>query len=98
MATQAPTTEMPKYQSHKQVWALKIKNIVFDIDLARKDDRETDGSAIITPEEDGYAPFSVNHAYVSKHKPQVGGYFVVYDDGYQSWSPAKAFEEGYTRI
>ena len=25
-------------------------------------------------------------------------YLVVYDDGYVSWSPAKAFEEGYTRI
>ena len=28
----------------------------------------------------------------------LGGYLVVYDDGYVSWSPAKAFEEGYTRI
>jgi hypothetical protein len=30
--------------------------------------------------------------------PQPGGYFVVYKDGYKSFSPAKAFEEGYTRI
>lgn len=30
--------------------------------------------------------------------PKVGDYVVVYDDGYTSWSPAKAFESGYTRI
>lgn len=28
----------------------------------------------------------------------VGGYFVRYSDGYESWSPAKAFEEGYARL
>jgi len=27
-----------------------------------------------------------------------GGYYVLYEDGYESWSPAKAFEEGNTRI
>lgn len=25
-----------------------------------------------------------------------GGYYVEYEDGYTSWSPAKAFEDGYT--
>jgi len=29
------TREMPKYQSHKKVWALKIKSIVFDSDVAK---------------------------------------------------------------
>lgn len=29
--------------------------------------------------------------------PAIGNYIVVYEDGYVSWSPAKAFEEGYTR-
>lgn len=36
--------------------------------------------------------------YVRKHSPKVGGYFVVYPDGYQSWSPEEAFESGYTRV
>ncbi len=54
--------------------------------------------AIITPEDAGYAPFAVSEEYIDKHNPQPGGYFVVYDDGYQSFSPAKAFEEGYTPI
>ena len=90
--------EMPKYRSHKIVHALKIANIELDADKARIENRETDGSAIITPEEDGYAPFRVRHGYIHKHSPQVGGYFVQYEDGYTSYSPAKAFEEGYTRI
>lgn len=86
---------MPKYQSHKQVWALKIKSIVID---GEGEDRDTDGSAVITPEEEGYAPFKVNWEYMSKHKPKVGGYYVVYKDGYKSFSPAKEFEEGNTLI
>lgn len=36
--------------------------------------------------------------YVEKHKPTVGGYYVRYADGYESYSPAEAFEGGYTRI
>ncbi|MCX6845050.1 MAG: hypothetical protein NTU84_00535 [Verrucomicrobia bacterium] len=46
--------------------------------------------------EDPYLPIHVTHDYVHKHKPEVGGYYVVYADGYKSYSPAKAFEEGYT--
>lgn len=30
--------------------------------------------------------------------PGIGGYFVRYEDGYTSWSPAKAFEEGYIEV
>lgn len=89
---------MPGYQSHKKVWALKIEKIEFDRDLDHNKGYETDGSATITPVEDGYAPFEVDHAYVSKHDPKAGGYYVVYDDGYKSWSPAEAFEAGYTLI
>jgi len=87
--------EMPKYKCHKVVWALKIKSIVRD---GEGEDRESDGSAIITPVEEGYAPFRVDPDYLHKHKPQVGGYYVVYKDGYKSFSPAKAFEDGYTFI
>lgn len=91
--------EMPRYQCHKKVWALKIKNILCDsdADLAHPG-RDPDGSILITPEDEGYAPFRVDFAYRSKHSPKAGGYFVVYDDGYQSYSPADAFEGGYTRL
>ena len=53
---------------------------------------------MITPEDPGYAPFSIDAAYLRKHNPQAGGYYVVYADGYKSFSPAEAFEDGYTRI
>ena len=90
--------EMPRYKCHKEVWALKIKAIEFDRDKARAEERETDGSATITPEEDRYAPFKVPAEYVGKHKPEAGGYYVVYADGYKSFSPAKAFEDGYSPV
>ena len=90
--------ELPKYQSHKKVWALKIKDIEFDT----KENKETDGGAIITPVEEGYAPIKVDHSFVMRIKPEDDaedrGYYVVYEDGYKSWSPTKAFENGYTKI
>ena len=88
--------EMPKYRCHKEVHALKIKAISLDIDEAVKENRETDGSATITPVRDGFAPFKVDQAYVQKHNPQVGGYYVVYEGGYKSGAPAEAFENCYT--
>jgi len=91
--------EMPRYRCHKEVRALKIKAIAHGAGGRTADmEEETDGGAIIFPENQGYAPFRVEPEYVKKHKPQAGGYYVVYDDGYKSWSPAKAFEEGYTLI
>ena len=80
--------EMPQYQSHKKVWALKIKQVEL---------RPADGH-IIHPADEGYGPFEVSDEYVQKHNPQAGGYYVVYADGYISWSPAEAFEGGHTAI
>ena len=88
-------TEMPRYKCHKEVWALKIEKVTLD---AEGEDRESDGSATITPIEYPYMPFYVSAEYVRKHRPQPGGYYVVYKDGYESFSPAEAFEDGYTRI
>ena len=91
-------TEMPKYKCIKDVWALKIKSIVFDSDLASETGRETNGTAIFTPEDNRYAPIELSAEFVHKHKPVEGGYYVVYKDGYKSFSPASAFEEGYILI
>jgi hypothetical protein len=57
-----------------------------------------DGGTTIVPADLGYVPFRVDAEYVRKHNPQAGGYYVVYQDGYKSFSPADAFEGGYTRI
>ena len=85
--------EMPRYKSHKEVWALRIK----DISLGHTHDDGTE-YGVITPVEDGYTLFEVSKEYVEKHKPEAGGYYVVYKDGYKSFSPAEAFEDGYTRV
>lgn len=85
--TNNASRQLPQYQCHKKVWALKIKSIK----------AEPQGWTV-TPEDEGFAPFVVDSDYVKKHNPRAGGYYVVYDDRYKSYSPAEAFESGYTRI
>ena len=80
--------EMPRYKCHKEVHALKIKGIGPTVD----------GRATIHPEEDGYASFDVEEAYIVKHKPHIGGYYVVYEGGYVSFSPEAAFDNGYVPL
>lgn len=92
------TAQMPQYRSHKTVSALKIRAVTLNSVLAALSGNESDGSAVITPEDEGYGDFRVDAAYLRKHDPQAGGYYVRYSDGYESFSPAAAFEEGYTRI
>ena len=93
MSTIQTAAEMPKYKCHKEVHAFKIKAI---------DDapggEESPGGKMITPEEERYSPFYVDGAYIEKHKPVVGGYYVVDEDGYKSFSPAEVFEKGYVKI
>lgn len=84
--------ELPRYRCHKEVWALKIQSVEPDGSAPRG----AAGSCIITPAEKGYAPFRVDADYCRKHNPQSGGYYLVYKDGYKSFSPAEAFEDGYT--
>ena len=93
--TNSASAEMPRYKCHKEVWALKIADIVR---TSPDEIAETDGSAIITPDDRRYGPFKVSVQYMNKHKPEVGGYYVVYKDGYKSFSPADAFEDGYSLI
>ena len=81
--------EMPRYRCHKEVWALKIKTV----DLLGFDQ-----GAHLTPEDPSFTSIPVSDAYCRKHHPFEGGYFIVYADGYMSFSPAKAFEEGYVAI
>jgi hypothetical protein len=47
------------------------------------------------PKESRFEPFDVGAEYMVKHNPKPGGYWVLYEGGYQSWSPAEAFEDGY---
>ena len=80
--------EMPKYQSHKQVWALRIAALEI----------HRDGSATIAPKEAGYAPFKTRAGWADRFEGDENdlGVYVVYKDGFTSWSPTAAFESGYS--
>jgi hypothetical protein len=88
--TESVGAQMPRYQCHKRLYALKIAGISLPQNEA--------GDAELAFTDEGYAPKLMPRAWLDKHNPEVGGYYVVYDDGYESFSPAKAFEEGYTRL
>jgi len=86
----SPQSRLPAYRSHKVVRAAKILDIgsVNHATLRRLtlDCGSTRQCVDVSVE------------WVEKHSPGIGGYFVVYADGYESYSPARAFAEGYTRI
>lgn len=80
--------EMPRYKCHKEVGALRIAAIEI----------HEDKSATIASRDLDYT-FKTSPGWAERWKGSDAdtGYYVVYDDGYASWSPTKAFEEGYTR-
>lgn len=45
-----------------------------------------------------HGEIEVPEGWLQRFNPAIGGYFVQYEDGYSSYSPAKAFEEGYTPL
>lgn len=83
--------QFPRWKSHKIVEGFKIQMI-----------RHTEeGRWVLMQEPESNEPaieVMVSMEYVHKHDPKAGGYYVRYKDGYESWSPAEAFENGYTRI
>ena len=88
-----PQAELPRWKCHKEVHAVKITGVVDPTAPGN----ESDGGRLL--EVAGpYLPIYVRRDFVQKHKPEAGGYYVVYDDGYTSYSPAKAFENGYTPV
>lgn len=83
---------MKKYKSHKTVRAAKIEAIA-----PQGSSPESYALTLQASRLDNEVVI-VSGAWLRKHTPQVDGYLVRYNDGYQSFSPAKAFEEGYTEI
>ena len=87
---------LPKYQSHKIVQAAMIIAI-----------GNTSGGAdqgLYVELKYGFEgkTFSyrqkVSAEWFEKHDPQLGGFFVRYEDGYESYSPHNAFVTGYTAL
>lgn len=82
------TVEIPRYRCHKEVRAAKITGF--------RQNGQADMPDILLGEIGGIVTMLPD--WHAKHKPQIGGYFVEYEDGYKSYSPAAPFESGYTRI
>ena len=90
---------MKRYVSHKEVEAGKIKELHIGKDISKSG--EVTSVFIHLENED--ASKEVSPDWYNKHsdngqKDLSGGYFITYEDGYKSWSPAEAFEKGYTLI
>lgn len=79
--------ETPKYICHKTVGALKIKSI-------KQSDAEGTGTLSFHGTKEKK---EVSAEWLLKNNPQVDGYFVIYEDGYESFSPAEPFESGYVK-
>jgi hypothetical protein len=79
---------IPRWQSHKVVEADRIVDVV---EGAFSADWKLQCGEVI--------PVSVKLANrVPEGLPIAGGYYVRYADGFESWSPAEAFEGGYTLL
>lgn len=78
----AAQREMPRYKSHKLVWALEIASV---------------NGHRLTFKDEGYAPIMCDAPMFSRYQPVAGDFYVQYEDGYKSFRPRKAFLEGYTR-
>lgn len=77
---------LPRFKCHKIVHAAQVTSII----------EEMAGWTVIVKDKQG-KPFAigVSASWIQKHGAEAGGYFVCYKDGYTSWSPREAFEEGY---
>ena len=80
--------EFPLYQSHKKVRALEINNLEVHID---------EGTAKLTFADKSYDSITISLAMITRYVPISGDFYVVYEDSYESFSPRKAFLEGYTK-
>lgn len=77
--------DLPQYRCHKIVSAFRIT----EIGMA--------GHVFRMEGENGLFA-EVDQAWVGRHKPEVGSWFVRYEDGYESVSPDAAFTAGYTLV
>lgn len=96
-ATAEVAAQLPEYRSHKRVWAAKVVQVIDNsgenCEAAIKDD----SFVVWVLDNGGYVHVSNDLKMRGGDNPACG-YFVKYADGFQSWSPARAFEEGYTRV
>ena len=82
-STPVNIADFPRYRSHKVVGAIRIKSV---------EPNPAAHGALSLGFEDGR---TMIYDTQGRPTPEAGWYFVVYDNGYYSASPAEQFEEGY---
>lgn len=76
---------LPVYVCHKEVHAAMITGFSINNEMIELILGEVNATVV------------VDNEWTKKHNPQIGGYYVLYEDGYASFSPKKPFESGYKR-
>jgi hypothetical protein len=85
---------LPMWKSHKVVRAAKVVDITLDHpDQGDDEYLVLENGAQVELSGDLAERLLVGGKIASE---LIGGYFIRYDDGYESWSPARSFESGYT--
>lgn len=79
--------ELPQYRCHKVVRAARITGM---------EDLPDGTTKLVLGKINGFT--LVKQDYIVRHSPKIGGYYVVYPDQYESYSPQEPFEQGYTKI
>lgn len=75
---------MEKFKSHKIVEAELLDHF--------------DGDTVVLVSGERIDLTPKDHTRIGAMIKEGGGYLVRYSDGYLSWSPKQAFDEGYTKV
>ena len=81
---------MRRWRSHKIVEA----EVIDRVEINTSDRRTSGGSIEVRDGETVVVP----RGFFARNKPLPGDYLVRYGNGYLSWSPHAAFEDGYTEV
>lgn len=88
-----PLPMLPRWQSHKIVEGDRITEVLHVPDAISDVTRWRLACGIVV---------DVSERLAARVPPDVfsatAGYYVLYPDGYESWSPAEAWDAGYTRL
>ena len=87
-----PKPTYPWYQSVHKVQAVKIIGVTLESDAP--------ALGVILEYRDGFKTLQIKVSveYFKKHAPKPGGYYVRYEDGYESYCPAAAFEKNHKKL
>lgn len=78
---------MDRYTSPRPMTAGKITDIV----------RSQQGGEVLLKLE-GDETISVDESFDAKYSPQIGGYYVLYGDGYKMYADAEHFEAHHQKL